>query len=71
MDEVGVALDELHRGRFCSWVAEQYRLDKINQSFLVSHYVNQFGMFTNANVIALNIEGLNIPVKVNSKAIIR
>lgn len=71
MDEVGVALDELHRGRFCSWVAEQYRLDKINQSFLVSHYVNQFGMFTNANVIALNIEGLNIPVKVNSKAIIK
>lgn len=71
MDEVGVAFDELHRGRFCAYVAEQLRLDKLPQTFMISHYVNQYGVFNNSNVIALNTEGLSVPVKVNQKAIIR
>lgn len=71
MDEVGVAFDELHRGRFCAYIAEQLRLDKLPQVFMISHYINQFGVFNDANVIALNTEGLSIPVKVNTKAIIK
>lgn len=71
MDEVGVAFDELHRGRFCAYVAEQLRLDKLPQVFMISHYINQYGVFNNSNVIALNTEGLTVPVKVNQKAIIR
>ena len=71
MDEVGVAFDELHRGRFCAYIAEQLRLDKLPQVFMISHYVNQYGVFNNSNVIALNTEGLTVPVKVNQKAIIR
>lgn len=71
MDEVGVAFDELHRGRFCAYIAEQLRLDKLPQVFMISHYINQFGVFNDANVIALNTEGLTIPVKVNGKSKIK
>lgn len=71
MDEVGVAFDELHRGRFCAYIAEQLRLDKLPQVVMISHYVNQYGVFHDSNIIALNTEGLTVPVKVNQKAIIR
>lgn len=71
MDEVGVAFDELHRGRFAAYIAEQLRLDKLPQTFLISHYVNQYGVFNTANVIALNTEGLNVPGEVNTNSIMR
>lgn len=71
MDEVGVAFDELHRGRFCAYIAEQLRISKLPQVFMISHYINQYGVFNNSNVIALNTEGLTIPVKVNQKSVIK
>lgn len=71
MDEVGVAFDELHRGRFCAYIAEQLRLDKLPQVFMISHYINQYGVFNNSNVIALNTEGLTVPVKVNTRSVIK
>lgn len=71
MDEVGVAFDELHRGRFCAYMDEQMRLDKLPQTFMVSHYINQYGMFNNSNVIALNTDGLSVPTTVNQKSVIR
>lgn len=71
MDEVGVAFDELHRGRFCSYIAEQLRLDKLPQTFLISHYINQYGVFKDANIIALNTEGLSIPFAVNKNSKIK
>lgn len=71
MDEVGVAFDELHRGRFCAYIAEQLRLGKLPQVFMISHYINQYGVFNNSNVIALNTEGLTVPVKVNQKSKIK
>lgn len=71
MDEVGVAFDELHRGRFGMWLEEQLRLDKLPQIFMISHYVKQFGLFQNANIIALNTEGLNIGLAVNKLSRIR
>ena len=71
MDEVGAALDELHRGRLSAWVAEQNRLDKIPQCFLVSHSYKEYASHGMANIIALNTEGLTVPFKVNTKAIIK
>ncbi|WNV45805.1 DNA repair exonuclease SbcCD ATPase subunit [Aeromonas phage AerS_266] len=71
MDEVGVAFDELHRGRFGMWIEEQFRMDKLPQIFMISHYIKQFGLFQNANIIALNTEGLNIGLTVNKQSIIK
>lgn len=71
MDEVGVAFDELHRGRFGMWLEEQIRMDKLPQIFMISHYVKQFGLFQDANIIALNTEGLNIGLLVNKHSIIK
>jgi DNA repair exonuclease SbcCD ATPase subunit len=71
MDEVGVAFDELHRGRFAAYISEQLRLDKLPQTFMISHYVNQYGAFNTANVIALNTEGLSVPGKVNTNSVLR
>lgn len=71
MDEVGVNFDSLHRRMFCAYVDEQIRLDKINQLVMVSHYIDQFGTFQNANVIALNTEGLSIGRQTNQKSTIK
>lgn len=68
MDEIGTPFDELHRARFCSFIDEQIRLDKLPQLFMVSHYWSEYTMFTDANIIALNTEGLNIPSKVNLRS---
>lgn len=71
MDEVGVALDELHKGRFYSWVEEQYRLDTLPKTFMISHNYAQFASNHDANFIALNVEGLNVPANMNKHSIIR
>lgn len=67
MDEVGITFDELHRGRFISYINEQLRMDKLPQTFMISHYVNQYGSFNNKdiNIIALNTKGLNVPAELN------
>ena len=67
MDEVGITFDELHRSRFISYINEQLRLDKLPQTFMISHYVNQYGSFNynDVNIIALNTKGLTVPLEVN------
>lgn len=71
MDEVGVAFDELHRGRFWGYIAEQLRLGKLPQTFMITHNYKEFANNPDANFIALNTEGLNIPVAVNKNSNIR
>lgn len=67
MDEIGITFDELHRGRFIGYINEQLRLDLLPQTFMISHYVNQYGAFNNKdiNIIALNTKGLNVPEELN------
>lgn len=71
MDEVGVQLDELHKGRFYSWVEEQYRVDTLPKTIAISHNYAQFGSNHSANFIGLNTEGLNVPSNMNIRSIIR
>lgn len=71
MDEVGVAFDELHRGRFGAYIAEQSRLDKLPQTFMISHAYKEYAGNMNANVIALNTEGIRVGFDVNTNSIIR
>lgn len=69
MDEVGVAFDELHRGRFCAYIAEQLRLDKMPQVFMISHSHKEIAAaVNNANFIALNTEGLRLGFELNKKS---
>lgn len=69
MDEVGVAFDELHRGRFCAYIAEQLRLDKMPQTFMISHSHKEIASAVNdANFIALNTEGLRLGFELNKKS---
>ncbi|QEP52427.1 hypothetical protein D9_0220 [Aeromonas phage D9] len=70
MDEVGVALDELHRGMFRAWMSEQNRTDALPKVFMISHDYAQFGA-THANFIGLNTEGLKVPANVNARSVIR
>lgn len=70
MDEVGVNLDEIKRGRFFNYVQEYTRQKSSKQLFMVSHYVNQYGLFQNPNVIALRYDGLTVPDEVNQDSII-
>ena len=53
MDEIGVAMDEVHRPRFFEYVKNFSRSDKANQLFMISHYVNQYGLLDGANIIRL------------------
>lgn len=71
MDEVGVAFDELHRGRFAAYIAEQLRLDKLPQVFMISHRYKEYASNTNANFISLNTEGIRVGFEVNKNSIIR
>lgn len=72
MDEIGTAFDELHRRGFAAYITEQLRLDKLPQTFMISHYVNQYGSFNSkdVNIIALNTKGLDVPEELNQKSVI-
>lgn len=65
MDEVGVMLDEIKRGRFFNFIHEYTQRNDARQLFLVSHYFNQYGAFANPNFIALRYEGLTLSGPVN------
>lgn len=71
MDEVGVAFDELHKGRFFAYIAEQSRLDKLPQTFMISHNYKEYAGNLNANIIALNTEGIRVGFEVNKNSILR
>ena len=60
MDETGAFLDEINRGRFFSFVKDFVLSGECQQLFLVSHYVNQYGIFTKPNIIGLKCEGLTV-----------
>lgn len=71
LDEVGVNMDEYHRGRFFDYVKRLMATGKIDQCFMISHYSSQYGLMDNANIIALNTEGLTVPPNVNLSTTIR
>lgn len=71
MDEVGVAFDELHRGRFAAYIEEQLRLDKLPQVFMISHSYKEYASNSKANFIALNTEGIRIGFDVNKNSVIK
>ncbi|AEV89584.1 putative SbcC ATPase [Pseudomonas phage OBP] len=71
MDEVGVAFDELHKGRFSAYIAEQLRLDKLPQTFMISHNYKEYASHADANIIALNTDGIRVGFEVNKKSVIK
>ena len=64
-------MDEYHRGRFFDYVKRLMATGKIDQCFMISHYSSQYGLMDNANIIALNTEGLTVPPNVNLSTTIR
>jgi energy-coupling factor transporter ATP-binding protein EcfA2 len=70
MDEVGVNLDEINRGRFFNYVQDYTRSKSHKQLFIVSHYIAQYGIFDNPNIIGLRYEGLTMPGEVNRNSVI-
>ena len=65
MDEVGVFLDEVKRGRLLKYLRDYTNRPDARQLFMVSHYFSQYGGFDNPNVIALRYEGLTLTGEVN------
>lgn len=70
MDEVGVYFDEINRGRFFNFIKNYTLSGDCTQLFMISHYVNQYGMFQDANIIALKYDGLTITGEVNKHTVI-
>ncbi|EBV8434180.1 hypothetical protein AVA65_08010 [Salmonella enterica subsp. enterica serovar Minnesota] len=70
MDEVGVYFDEINRGRFFNFIKNYALSGDCTQMFMISHYVNQYGIFKDANIIALKYDGLTINGEVNKHSVI-
>lgn len=70
MDEVGVNLDEINRGRFFNYVQDYTKQKGHKQLFIVSHYIAQYGIFDKPNIIGLRYEGLTIPGEVNTQTVV-
>ena len=71
LDEVGVMMDEYHRRKFFDYIRRLSLSGEINQIFMVSHYLSQYGLMDGANLIALNTEGLTVPGNLNQHSVIR
>lgn len=70
MDEIGVKFDEINRNRFFSYINEYVNSGDCKQLFMISHYVNQYESFKQANIIALKYDGLTLHGAVNKNTII-
>jgi len=70
MDEVGTALDEIKRGRFLNFIQDLTNRKGARQLFMVSHYLTQYGAFSNPNIVAMRYEGLSLPGDVNTHSTI-
>mgnify|MGYP000959189630 CR=1 FL=1 len=70
MDENGVFFDEIKRSRFFHYIKNLTLSGDCSQLFMVSHYVNQYGIFDKPNIIALKHEGLTINGDVNLHSLI-
>lgn len=53
MDEVGNMMDEVHRPRFFEYVKNFCLSKQVDQLFMISHYIHQYGLLENANIIKL------------------
>lgn len=70
MDEVGVKFDEINRGRFFNYINQYVNSGDCKQLFMISHYVNQYESFKNANLISLKHDGLTIHGQINRNTVI-
>ena len=70
MDEVGTTFDEIKRGRFFNFVKELTQKKDARQLLLVSHYINQIGIFSNPNIVAMKHDGLSMPGEPNKHSVI-
>ncbi|BAW98251.1 DNA double-strand break repair Rad50 ATPase [Vibrio phage pTD1] len=68
LDEVGVKLDAYHQQRLFDYILNISTSGDVNQILMVSHFFSHTSMFKNANVIALNSEGITVPADANQKA---
>ncbi|UVD32135.1 DNA double-strand break repair Rad50 ATPase [Vibrio phage phiKT1028] len=68
LDEVGVKLDAFHQQRLFDYILNLSTSGEVNQILMVSHFFAHTSMFKNANVIALNSEGISVPTDANQKA---
>lgn len=70
MDEVGVYFDEINRGKFLKFIERYTSQSDSKQLFMVSHYVSQYGLFINPNIISINSEGLTVTGTINKNTVI-
>lgn len=71
LDEVGVKLDAYHQQRLFDYILNLSTSGEVNQILMVSHFFSHTSMFKNANVIALNSEGITVPTDANQKAVFK
>lgn len=60
-DELGVAFDQAHRKSIFYMISQLMTNASFSQIFLVSHYSEQYGALTNADVNILSASNINVP----------
>lgn len=60
-DELGVAFDQAHRKSVFYMVSQLMTNASFSQIFLISHYAEQYGSLTNADVNILSASNIHIP----------
>lgn len=61
LDEVGANFDELHRGNLMVYIKEMLDQGDFAMIFMISHYAAEYGGFSNAEIVALNVDNIGIP----------
>ena len=69
LDELAGNMDDLHRVRIMKTVYDMVVNNYCTQMFLIAHYQQQYGVFTQAEVFVTNPDNLqSIPENYNSHA---
>jgi DNA repair exonuclease SbcCD ATPase subunit len=65
IDELGRSFDEQHRLNLLTFLKQFLEQNLQRQLFMVSHFANQFGIFTNADVLVLDATNITTPQHYN------
>jgi len=72
LDELAPTLDEQHRINIMNYVKRLVETKQCSQMFMISHYHDAHGIFTNAEVVVMNpLNIVNMPSVYNNNVIIR
>lgn len=71
LDELGASFDKEHRTELTILIKSLIEQQSFSQLFIISHYLEQYGGMSNADICVLNSNNITLPERYNQHVVLR